>query len=175
AAAGEYRGGIGIVRENTFLTDTMITCEGERHESDAPWGAYGGHDGLNASIVKNPGRDGEESWPSKVTGRQLVAGDSVQITVPSGGGFGNPFKRDAQKVLSDVLDGFTTKEAAERDFGVVLVETADGLQVEQSGTELLRSAALAIGVGWYRSSFNIATWGSLSYRRAVARAVALSP
>ena len=147
AAAGQYRGGIGIIRENTFLTDTMITCEGERHESDPPWGAYGGHDGLNASIVKNPERDGEEPWPSKVTGRQLIAGDSVQITVPSGGGFGNPFKRDEQKVMSDVLDGFTTKEAAERDYGVVLVETADGLQVDQSGTELLRSAALAIEVG----------------------------
>src|SRR5699024_6146156 len=131
AAAGEYRGGVGIVRENTFLTDTMITCEGERHASDAPLGAYGGDDGLNASIVNKPGRDGEESWPSKVTGRQLVAVDSVLITVPSGGCFGIPFKRDAQKVLSDVLDGFTTKEAAERDFGVVLVETADGLQVEQ--------------------------------------------
>src|SRR5699024_9813082 len=113
--------------------------------------------------------------PSKVTGRQLVAWDSVQITVPSGGGFGNPFKRDAQKVLSDVLDGFTTKEAAERDSVVVLVETSDGLQVEHSGTELLRSSALAIEVGSYPCSFNIATWGSLSYRRAAPRAVALSP
>jgi 5-oxoprolinase (ATP-hydrolysing) len=120
AAAGEFRGGIGIVRENTFLTDTVITCEGERHESDVPWGAYGGHDGLNGSLVKNPGRAGEESWPSKVTGRQLLAGDSLQITVPSGGGFGDPHRRDPEKVLEDVLDGFTTLEAAERDYGVVI-------------------------------------------------------
>src|SRR5699024_1300206 len=159
----------------TFLTDTMITCEGERHESDAPWGAYGGHDGLNASIVKNPGRDGEESWPAKVTGRQLVAGDSVQITVTSGGGFVNPSKRDAQEVLSAVLAGLTTKVAAGRDFGVVLVETAAGLQVRQAGTEVLRLSALAIEVGQARGSFNIGPWGSLSYRRAAPRAVALSP
>src|SRR5699024_12490818 len=98
----------------------MVSCECERHESDAPWGADGGHDWLNASIVKNPGRDGEASWPSKVTGRELVAGDSVQITVPSGGGFGNPFKRDAQKVLSDVLDGLSTIPAAERDLSDAL-------------------------------------------------------
>lgn len=146
AAAGEYRGGIGIVRENTFLEDTIITCEGERHESDVPWGAYGGHEGRNASIIKNPGREGEESWPSKVTGRELLAGDSVQITVPSAGGFGNPMKRDAEKVLSDVLDGFTNREAAERDYGVVLKDSADGLQIDEAETEKLRNAALAVEV-----------------------------
>lgn len=144
AAAGEYRGGIGIVRENTFLEDTIITCEGERHESDVPWGAYGGHEGRNASIIKNPGRDGEESWPSKVTGRELLAGDSVQITVPSAGGFGHPMKRDAEKVLSDVLDGFANREAAERDYGVVLKETTNGLEIDEAGTEKLRTAALAV-------------------------------
>jgi len=138
AAAGEFRGGIGIVRENTFLTDTVITCEGERQESDLPWGAHGGHDGLNASLIKNPGREGEESWPSKVTGRQLTAGDSIQITVPSAGGFGEPIKRDPQKVLSDVLDDFTTREAAHNDYGVVLVETDEGLQVDAEATANLR-------------------------------------
>ena len=134
AAAGEFRGGIGIVRENTFLTDTAITCEGERHESDVPWGAFGGHDGLNASLVKNLGRAGEESWPSKVTGRQLLAGDSLQITVPSGGGFGDPLKRDPLKVLEDVLDGFTTAEAAARDYGVVLKEVNGQLTVDLQAT-----------------------------------------
>lgn len=141
AAAGEYRGGIGIVRENTFLTDTVVTCEGERHESDAPWGAFGGHDGLNASLVKNPGREGEESWPSKVTGWQLKAGDSVQITVPSGGGFGDPVKRDPELVLSDVLDGFTTVEAAARDYGVILKEIGGKLNIDTDATQERREAA----------------------------------
>ncbi|WFP16348.1 hydantoinase B/oxoprolinase family protein [Citricoccus muralis] len=144
AAAGEFRGGIGIVRENTFLTDTVVTCEGERHDSDVPWGAFGGHDGLNASLVKNPGRDGEEYWPSKVTGRQLLAGDSVQITVPSGGGFGDPRKRDPEKVLADVLDGFTTREAAERDYGVVLHDGDGGvLTVDVEATLRARSNQVA--------------------------------
>ncbi|THJ68383.1 methylhydantoinase [Arthrobacter echini] len=138
AAAGEYRGGIGIVRENTFLVDTAVTCEGERHESDVPWGAFEGHEGLNASLVKNPGRADEESWPSKVTGWQLKAGDSLQITVPSGGGFGHPTQRDPQQVLEDVLDGFTTIEAAERDYGVVLVEEADRMRLDAEGTIALR-------------------------------------
>lgn len=141
AAAGEYRGGIGIVRENTFLVDTIITCEGERHESDVPWGAFGGHDGLNASLVKNPGRDGEESWPSKVTGRELRAGDSLQITVPSGGGFGDPHARDPQSVLDDVLDGFTTRERAAREYGVLLTDGPDGPEVDVDGTARRRAQA----------------------------------
>lgn len=139
AAAGEFRGGIGIVRENTFLTDTIITCEGERHESDVPWGAFGGHNGLNASLVKNPGRDGEEQWPSKVTGKQILAGDSIQITVPSSGGFGDPRNRDPEKVLEDVLDGFTTAEAARRDYGVELVEVDGKLRVNADVTAQLRA------------------------------------
>ena len=119
--------------------DTIITCEGERHESDVPWGAFGGHNGLNASLVKNPGRDGEEQWPSKVTGKQILAGDSIQITVPSSGGFGDPRNRDPQKVLEDVLDGFTTTDAARRDYGVELVEVDGKLRVDADVTAQLRA------------------------------------
>lgn len=136
AAAGRYRGGIGIVRENTFLTDTVVTCEGERHDSDIPWGVYGGHDGLNASVVRNPGREGEENWPSKVTGKELCAGDSLQITVPSGGGYGSPLERDPQAVLNDVLDGFATTTTARSAYGVVI--DAAAMAVDLDATRALR-------------------------------------
>jgi 5-oxoprolinase (ATP-hydrolysing) len=141
AAPGEFRGGIGIVRENTFLTDTVVTCEGERHESDEPWGIFGGYEGLNGSLVKNVNREGEENWPSKVTARKLKAGDSLQITVPSSGGYGDPKKRDPQKVLSDVLDEFTTVELAERDYGVAI--DTDTMTVDTARTAELRAAAAA--------------------------------
>lgn len=143
AAAGEFRGGIGIVRENTFLTDTVVTCEGERHESDEPWGVFSGHDGLNGSLVKNPGRAGEESWPSKVTARQLHAGDSLQITVPSSGGYGDPLKRSPEQVLSDVLDGFTTLEAADQDYGVVIDTTTMTVDAERTAARRAGAAVHA--------------------------------
>ena len=97
-----------------------MTCEGERHYSDLPWGSYGGQDGLNASTIVNPGEPDEVRWPSKFTGLPFKAGNVIQITVPSSGGFGDPLERDPQLVLSDVLDGFTTLELAERDYGVVI-------------------------------------------------------
>lgn len=67
------------------------------------------------------------------------AGDSIQITVPSGGGFGDPHKRDPKKVLEDVLDGFTTVQAAERDYGVVLVEVGGKLRIDADVTAQLRT------------------------------------
>ncbi len=136
-AAGKWRGGIGVVRVNRFLEDTMVTCEGERHESDPPWGIFGGHDGLNASLVKNPGRPDEEHWPSKVTASRLKAGDCLQITVPSSGGYGDPLERDPELVRADVLDGFTTVELAERDYGVVL--DADTQTLDRDATARLRA------------------------------------
>lgn len=137
AAAGEHRGGIGIVRTNTFLVDTVITCEADRHESDVPWGIFGGQDGLNASVVRNPGSPDAENWPAKVTARPLRAGDSLQITVPSGGGYGDPYKRSAEQVLQDVLDEFTTVERARSDYGVVIDPLT--MALDEAATAELRS------------------------------------
>jgi 5-oxoprolinase (ATP-hydrolysing) len=137
-AAGRWRGGVGVVRVNRFLVDTMVTCEGERHESDVPWGVHSGHDGLNGSLVKNSGEHDEESWPSKITGFRLHAGDTLQITVPSSGGYGDPFEREPERVLADVLDGLTTPEFAKQDYGVV-VDAARG-RVDLEATNRLREA-----------------------------------
>jgi 5-oxoprolinase (ATP-hydrolysing) len=109
-----------MVRVNRFLEDTIVTCEGERHDSDPPWGIFGGHDGLNGALIRNEGQPAEEHWASKVTGKTLDAGDTLTIVVPSSGGYGDPLERDPEQVRSDVLDGFTTIELAERDYGVVI-------------------------------------------------------
>lgn len=142
-AAGKFRGGLGIIRVNTFLVDTVVTCEGDRHESDPPWGLFGGQDGLNASIVKNPGTESPESWPSKITAYPLQAGDSLEISVPSAGGYGNPFDREPEVVLNDVLDGFTTVERAERDYGVIIDSTH--WHVDRERTAQARQAAADTG------------------------------
>jgi 5-oxoprolinase (ATP-hydrolysing) len=135
-AAGKWRGGIGMVRVNRFLVDTIVTCEGERHDTDPPWGIFGGHDGLNASMIRNAGTPGEERWPSKVTAARLQAGDTLQITVPNSAGYGDPLEREPELVLSDVLDGFTTIELAERDYGVVI--DPETMTIDAAATRNLR-------------------------------------
>jgi 5-oxoprolinase (ATP-hydrolysing) len=141
-AAGRTRGGIGMVRVNRFLVDTIVTCEGERHDTDAPWGIFGGHDGVNASMIRNAGEANEERWPSKVTAARLSAGDTLQITVPNSAGYGDPLERDPELVLSDVLDGYTTIELAERDYGVVV--DPEQLAVDEESTARLRKERIAV-------------------------------
>jgi 5-oxoprolinase (ATP-hydrolysing) len=136
-AAGKWRGGIGIVRVNRMLVDTIVTCEGERHDSDEPWGIFGGDDGLNASVVRNRGQSNEESWPSKFTGLTLAAGDTVEITVPNSGGYGDPLERDPELILSDVLDEFTTVELAREKYAVVIEPGT--LRLDKNATKRLRA------------------------------------
>jgi len=137
-AAGRWRGGIGMVRVNRFLEDTIVTCEGDRCESDPPWGIFGGHDGTLAyGKVTEP--DGTvEFWPAKFTGRLLKAGSTIEIAVPNSGGYGDPLERDPEAVLSDVLDGFTTADLADRDYAVVLDLASRSVDAE--ATERLRNA-----------------------------------
>jgi 5-oxoprolinase (ATP-hydrolysing) len=140
-AAGEWRGGIGMVRVNRFLVDTIVTCEGDRYESDPPWGIFGGEDGTLAhGIVTAP--DGTvEHWPAKFTGKVLKAGSTIEITVPNSGGYGDPLRRDPELVRSDVLDGFTTLELAERSYGVVI--DPETMEVDADATERARSERVA--------------------------------
>jgi 5-oxoprolinase (ATP-hydrolysing) len=135
-AAGKWRGGIGMVRVNRFLVDTIVTCEGDRYESDPPWGIFGGHEGTLAH-GKVTGPDGTvEFWPAKFTARTLQAGSTIELAVPNSGGYGDPLERDPAKVLSDVLDGFTTIELAERDYGVTI--DPHTMRLDFAATERMR-------------------------------------
>lgn len=127
AAAGQWRGGIGIVRQNRFLVPGYISCEADRHY-EAPVGIFGGEPGLVGALTKNPGTPTEERWPSKVTGYKMDADDVLRITVPSAGGYGDPKKRDPEMVLSDWLDDYITDDDARNVYGVAidtLHETVD--------------------------------------------------
>jgi 5-oxoprolinase (ATP-hydrolysing) len=136
-AAGQWRGGVGMIRVNRFLVDTIVTCEGDRYESDPPWGIFGGHDGTLAS-AKVTAPDGTvEMWPAKFTGKTLRAGSTIELAVPNSGGYGDPLDRDPELVRSDVLDGFTTVGLAERDYAVVL--DPGSLALDAAATERLRA------------------------------------
>jgi len=50
----------------------------------------------------------------------LKAGDMFRLDTPGGGGHGDPLAREPERVLADVREGAVSREAAERDYGVVL-------------------------------------------------------
>jgi N-methylhydantoinase A/oxoprolinase/acetone carboxylase beta subunit/N-methylhydantoinase B/oxoprolinase/acetone carboxylase alpha subunit len=142
AAPGKWRGGVGIVRVNRFLVDTIVACEGDRFFGDPPWGIFGGHPGQTATLRKNPDTPGEESWPSKFTNQRLHAGDAIEITVPNSGGYGDPVERDPKLVLDDVLDGFTSMEQAAGIYRVAIDPNTMTLDLET--TEALRKGVPAV-------------------------------
>ena len=91
--------------------------------------------------MKNPGTPQEEVLFSKVTQEVIRAGERLEIKMPSGGGFGDPFRRDPFAVLSDVWDEYLTAEEARRDYGVV-VDT-ETWTVDAAETEALRSTRVS--------------------------------
>lgn len=63
--------------------------------------------------------DGEKGLPPK-TVIWFEPNTRVNLNLPGGGGYGKPFERDPQCVLEDVVNGYVSIEAAERDYGVVV-------------------------------------------------------
>ncbi len=142
--AGEFRGGIGVVKAQRMLTPGFITHESERH-TEAPWGIFGGHAGAVGKChlynVKTP--DQVTEMHSKFSGLEVQTGDVMAYYSPNGGGFGDPLNRPAQKVLEDVLDGFCTVEHAREAYGVIvdLVDETVDLDATNRLRDKMRSRA----------------------------------
>jgi N-methylhydantoinase B len=118
---GLYRGGFGLVRELTVLTDVTMTIHGDR-EKFTPFGISGGLNGGGSMLIINKGTDREFNAGMYATGVELKAGDTIYYSSAGGGGFGNPLERDIELVLNDVMDEWLSIEAAREYYGVVIEE-----------------------------------------------------
>ena len=134
AGAGRFRGGCGIYRSHHLEAPARLYLWLERSVTPA-WGLFGGKDAAGPDVIVNPGRD-DERHMLKVNALPLEAGDVVELQTGGGGGFGEPFERDPERVRRDVVDGYVTPEGAERDYGVVL--RAD-LTVDEEATRRARA------------------------------------
>jgi N-methylhydantoinase B len=133
AAAGRWRGGIGAIREFTYLADGGFSLEGEGHKFP-PWGFDGGENG-RTGVLRLRAADGSlEELVSKVPYRKVTAGDRLIAEGPCGGGYGGPFSRDPQSVLDDVLDGYVSIDEARTVYGVVI----DQHRLDAAATAKLR-------------------------------------
>jgi N-methylhydantoinase B len=133
-AAGEWRGGIGSVREFTYLTDGGFSVEGDGHKFK-PWGFAGGADGFPSALIQIAAGGEKTELPSKVPYRKAKAGDRLVSYGPSGGGYGDPLSRSPQSVLDNVIDGLFSVDVAREQYGVVIV----GDQLDLTATQALRA------------------------------------
>ncbi len=83
---GAHSGGDGLIRELKFLKDAKLSIISERRET-APYGLAGGRDGESGRniLIKE---DGTEVELSHRVYLNVVAGQTVRIETPGGGGFG---------------------------------------------------------------------------------------
>jgi len=135
---GRYRGGMGLEKTIQVLRgDVRFSHRGERH-STAPWGVFGGGAGKTSrsQLIR---ADGSEVPMRSKAELELSLGDELRMWTTGGGGYGDPLERDPASVLEDVLDGKISVEAAEADYGVVIVDEA----VDAQATETQRAAGVA--------------------------------
>ncbi|PBC69629.1 N-methylhydantoinase B [Streptomyces sp. TLI_235] len=113
---GRWRGGNGVIREYSVLSDCTVSLWFERSITPA-WGLFGGHDATGPAVVINPGRP-EEKLLLKANGLPLRAGDIVRCLTGGGGGYGDPAERDPQAVQEDLADGHLSVQRAQEVHGV---------------------------------------------------------
>ncbi|MBI4183896.1 MAG: hydantoinase B/oxoprolinase family protein [Proteobacteria bacterium] len=137
--AGKYRGCLGIVREYRFLADeatVQVRCD---REFNPPWGLLGGQPASPQRSYLNPETENKR-MPSKFI-RVMKKGEVFRSEMPGGGGYGNPFERDAKVVAEDVRQGKLTLKRARDAYGVA-VDPAT-FAVDEVETRRLRSGAAA--------------------------------
>ena len=138
---GAHRGGFGVNYRIRLRRGEASASMVMDHGRTGPQGALGGADGgVNRVRIVQGNRPYVPEHLSKDQGIRIEAGDLIEVSTPGGGGYGNPFDRDAALVVQDVAKGYYTRAAAAQWFGVAI--GADGA-VDAAGTASLRETARA--------------------------------
>ncbi|HEV7649769.1 MAG TPA: hydantoinase B/oxoprolinase family protein [Actinophytocola sp.] len=132
---GRWRGSLAVRADLRLLVDEADLELRMTRRTVPPYGLAGGRDGTRSVTTVNPGPD-EQVLPSHAV-LHLKRGDLLRHVHSGGGGFGDPFLRDPQAVLEDVLDEKLTAEYARREYGVA-IDTA-GRRVDEELTAALRT------------------------------------
>lgn len=141
---GRQRGGLGQQFRVRWLGEAALTMGCSRTLTGSP-GVNEGESSppqLMSKIRLDGGKeviggyDESGEWKSCVIANHpFKAGESFLLEATGGGGWGDPKKRDPEKVLEDVIDGFVSEEAAREAYGVVI--SGDG--IDRESTDRLRA------------------------------------
>jgi N-methylhydantoinase B len=113
--AGKFRGGLGQSTGMRCLTGLPWELSAMIDRLEYPGtGLQGGQAGACGRFRV----DGERRLAKCLLA--LTPDASVTLDLPGGGGYGNPFERDPELVLQDVVYGYISSEAAEREYGVAI-------------------------------------------------------
>ena len=152
--AGKYRGGLGIQRDYQFTDPTGALSIIKKTQTEG-YGLAGGDPGAkNVVVLQGDNQDALEEratvyadndhlYPDADDGKrvgmmrgQFQSGEVISNRSGGGGGYGDPLYRDPEAVQQDVRDEYVSREAARKEYGVVITE--DG-EIDYDETERLRS------------------------------------
>jgi len=132
---GKWRGGCGIERSWTLMSQNATLSILAERTLMHPWGLEGGGVGaLGVYILR--GADGSERKLSSKCTIPIAEGDTLIIRTPGGGGYGDPLLRSPELVLKDVSNGLVSLQSSEREYGVVIDK--DTMEINEEATERLR-------------------------------------
>jgi N-methylhydantoinase B len=142
--AGTWRGGLGQLTEfaRRGTGKWSVSSIADRTEYPAP-GLLGGKAGACGEVTMGDGKKLHAKALKDLTDR-----DVVHVNLPGGGGYGDPFEREPEKILWDVIEGYVTPEEAEKKYGVAiryegnardLVKLPENWLIDQARTDELRS------------------------------------
>jgi N-methylhydantoinase B len=120
--AGWHRGGLGAIYEIEALAEdgAEVFLLGERGKYP-PFGVNGGKQAaLNRFVYETDRGEATPPLVSKITDVKIRRGQKVRLETPGGGGFGDPTARAPERVARDVRLGYISRDAAVRDYKVVL-------------------------------------------------------
>jgi N-methylhydantoinase B len=138
---GTFRGGCGQFTSFTSRSPEPWQMSGMYDRIRFPaQGLAGGRPGASGRFELS---DGRSANPKELLLHQPTT--RVDTALPGGGGYGDPFRRDPAAVLDDVVNGYVSLEAAEREYGVVIRcrKAADELVTVPEHFELDRAATAA--------------------------------
>jgi N-methylhydantoinase B len=137
---GRFRGGLAIYRQWRFLSPGRLWLR-HLYAGKKPQGRLGGHPGAASVLLATVGGEVVD-YSDRYGGLiRVQPGDVLYQASAGGGGHGDPFERDPQKIAADVLDEKVSRQAADTEYGVVLF---DDLQVDEAATKRRRQGARSV-------------------------------
>jgi len=136
---GEFRGGFGLRRDIRILDEQAMLSVLSEKNVIPPYGVKGGSNGAanKFTVIRNGKQIEPSDVPGKVSGFELLKNDIVREETAGGGGFGDPFNRDASRVRADIVNGLLTESQAASRYGVIL--QPDGSVNEKQTVERRRT------------------------------------
>ncbi|MEM7404396.1 MAG: hydantoinase B/oxoprolinase family protein [Pseudomonadota bacterium] len=138
--AGQYRGGTGVEYEVEHFDAAHYSFRAEGVREERGYGVNGGANGKRATVGIADTREQDATpsdyGPTPTYGVHAYPPGRLKVVSSGGGGWGNPYDRDARLVARDVQDGLVSVDDARDLYGV---ELTPKLAVDETQTATRRT------------------------------------